>query len=327
MYTILSEILFQVIKMLALVVLMFALCWLPLQTYNFFQTIFPQINAYQYINILWFGFHSLAMSNSCCNPFIYAIYNDKFQREFQARLRCLRRCTKHRDDGNYSEGSDIDRSKIRASYRFTNNRCNGGGSTVTTRSFYNNTGTRPHSADSRRMSPPRGNLIQQNNRYHNIRGNVDRQDNKRFLGVGTCSYHSHEELRNNRHHRKHRHHRHRSTGASSSGGSSSASASGASSNGNYNNNDNVIEMECSSRYFNGDLREGTINYHGISPTSTNFETEMLQQETSLTVMNATATPVAVVTAKTGGNNGTSANGNNFDVKTRTVMAKDVTIKL
>ncbi|ODM94327.1 Neuropeptide Y receptor, partial [Orchesella cincta] len=99
----------KVIKMLALVVLLFALCWLPLQ-------------MYQYINIIWFCFHWLAMSNSCYNPFIYAIYNDKFQREFRARLWCFRKYRRNGEDGNYSEASDFDRSKIRASYRFTNNR-------------------------------------------------------------------------------------------------------------------------------------------------------------------------------------------------------------
>ncbi|ODM92526.1 Tachykinin-like peptide receptor 99D, partial [Orchesella cincta] len=111
-----------VIKMLALVVLLFALCWLPLQTYYFAQTLIPSINAYQYINIIWFCFHWLAMSNSCYNPFIYAIYNDKFQREFRARLWCFRRARQAGYDATYSEASDFDRSKIRASYRFTNNR-------------------------------------------------------------------------------------------------------------------------------------------------------------------------------------------------------------
>jgi hypothetical protein len=35
----------QVIKMLVIVVALFALCWLPLQTYNVLQDIFPQING------------------------------------------------------------------------------------------------------------------------------------------------------------------------------------------------------------------------------------------------------------------------------------------
>jgi hypothetical protein len=34
----------QVIKMLVVVVALFALCWLPLQTYNVLQDIFPKIN-------------------------------------------------------------------------------------------------------------------------------------------------------------------------------------------------------------------------------------------------------------------------------------------
>lgn len=35
---------FKVIKMLIIVVALFTLCWLPLQTYNILQHIFPQIN-------------------------------------------------------------------------------------------------------------------------------------------------------------------------------------------------------------------------------------------------------------------------------------------
>jgi len=34
----------QAIKMLLMVVLLFALCWLPLQSYYVLQTIFPVIN-------------------------------------------------------------------------------------------------------------------------------------------------------------------------------------------------------------------------------------------------------------------------------------------
>ncbi|XP_049794579.1 neuromedin-K receptor-like [Schistocerca nitens] len=65
----------KVIKMLVIVVALFALCWLPLQTYNLLQDIYPQINGYHYINIIWFCCDWLAMSNSCYNPFVYGIYN------------------------------------------------------------------------------------------------------------------------------------------------------------------------------------------------------------------------------------------------------------
>ncbi|KAG8042693.1 hypothetical protein G9C98_005328 [Cotesia typhae] len=75
----------KVIKMLVIVVALFAICWLPLQTYNVLQYNYPEINEYKYINIIWFCFDWLAMSNSCYNPFIYGIYNEKFKREFKQR--------------------------------------------------------------------------------------------------------------------------------------------------------------------------------------------------------------------------------------------------
>ncbi|CAK9816225.1 RYamide receptor [Anthophora quadrimaculata] len=75
----------RVIKMFIIVVALFAICWLPLQTYNVFQYFNPEINEYKYIHYIWFFCDSLAMSNSCCNPFIYGIYNEKFKREFQQR--------------------------------------------------------------------------------------------------------------------------------------------------------------------------------------------------------------------------------------------------
>lgn len=61
--------------MLVIVVVLFGVCWLPLQMYNILQVTWPQINSYRYINIIWFFCDWLAMSNSCYNPFIYGIYN------------------------------------------------------------------------------------------------------------------------------------------------------------------------------------------------------------------------------------------------------------
>lgn len=64
------------------------------QVYNALQDFYPEINHYQYINIVYFGCDWLAMSNSCYNPFIYALYNEKFKREFRAvrrRLFCVNR--------------------------------------------------------------------------------------------------------------------------------------------------------------------------------------------------------------------------------------------
>lgn len=61
--------------MLIIVVVIFGLCWLPLQLYNILYVTIPEINDYHFISIVWFCCDWLAMSNSCYNPFIYGIYN------------------------------------------------------------------------------------------------------------------------------------------------------------------------------------------------------------------------------------------------------------
>ncbi|KAF2362027.1 G protein-coupled receptor rhodopsin-like [Trinorchestia longiramus] len=108
----------KAIKMLFVVVAMFAFCWLPLQTYHVLQVIYPHINEYRYINIIWFSFHWLAMSNSCVNPFIYAIYNEKFKREFRHKCRhCMH------DAGGDHELSDEQRSRMsHLSFRYRSTR-------------------------------------------------------------------------------------------------------------------------------------------------------------------------------------------------------------
>jgi len=80
----------KVIKMLFIVVFIFCLCWLPFQVYLTTSQLYPQINNYRYINVIFFCCHWLAMSNSCYNPFIYGIFSEKFRREFAVRLPCLR---------------------------------------------------------------------------------------------------------------------------------------------------------------------------------------------------------------------------------------------
>ncbi|CRK91705.1 CLUMA_CG005351, isoform A [Clunio marinus] len=76
----------KVIKMLVIVVVLFCVAWFPLQMYNILQVTYPEINEYRHINIIWLCFDWLAMSNSCYNPFIYGIYNEKFKREFYKRF-------------------------------------------------------------------------------------------------------------------------------------------------------------------------------------------------------------------------------------------------
>ncbi|XP_068219368.1 substance-P receptor-like isoform X2 [Palaemon carinicauda] len=101
----------KVIKMLFIVVALFALCWAPLQSYQILQEIYPAVNNYRFINIIWFCCHWLAMSNSCCNPFIYAIYNEKFKREFRHKFRCMFK------NDSPSDMSEFERSRYQISFR------------------------------------------------------------------------------------------------------------------------------------------------------------------------------------------------------------------
>lgn len=109
----------KVIKMLVLVVALFALCWLPLQSYLLLQSFFPSINEYKYINVLFFCFDWLAMSNSCYNPFIYAIYNEKFKKEFKQRFTFGKKPNRFVND-SYEDGQSY-RTRI-LSIRSTNDR-------------------------------------------------------------------------------------------------------------------------------------------------------------------------------------------------------------
>lgn len=108
----------KVIKMLVIVVALFALCWLPLQSYLLLMSFFPVINEYKYINVIFFCFDWLAMSNSCYNPFIYAIYNEKFKKEFKQRFSFGRKHNRFACD-SFEEGTYSYRTRI-MSFRSTN---------------------------------------------------------------------------------------------------------------------------------------------------------------------------------------------------------------
>lgn len=77
----------KTIKMLMLVVILFAVCWFPLNCYVILlssQTIHTN-------NALYFAFHWLAMSSTCYNPFIYCWLNDSFRSELKALLNLCRK--------------------------------------------------------------------------------------------------------------------------------------------------------------------------------------------------------------------------------------------
>ncbi|KAL8191117.1 UNVERIFIED_CONTAM: putative G-protein coupled receptor 83 [Gekko kuhli] len=80
------------IKMLVLVVVIFAVCWFPLNCY----VVLLSSQVIGSNNALYFAFHWLAMSSTCYNPFIYCWLNENFRTELK---NCLSLCRKFRGPG------------------------------------------------------------------------------------------------------------------------------------------------------------------------------------------------------------------------------------
>lgn len=77
---------FQVTKMLVTLVVVFALCWLPLHLFTLILDLAPQLldkiktqsDERLFLGIYYFC-HWLAMANSFANPIIYCFLNDSFR--------------------------------------------------------------------------------------------------------------------------------------------------------------------------------------------------------------------------------------------------------
>ena len=68
---------FQVVKMMIVVVVIFAVCWLPFHVYFIVTSYLPEITNEPYIQELFLAIYWLAMSNSMYNPIIYCWMNSR----------------------------------------------------------------------------------------------------------------------------------------------------------------------------------------------------------------------------------------------------------
>ncbi|XP_059960899.1 G-protein coupled receptor 83 isoform X2 [Mesoplodon densirostris] len=84
----------KTIKMLMLVVVLFALCWFPLNCY----VLLLSSKVIHTSNALYFAFHWIAMSSTCYNPFIYCWLNENFRVELKALLRVCQRSPKPQEE-------------------------------------------------------------------------------------------------------------------------------------------------------------------------------------------------------------------------------------
>lgn len=84
----------KTIKMLMLVVVLFALCWFPLNCY----VLLLSSKVIRTNNALYFAFHWFAMSSTCYNPFIYCWLNENFRIELKALLSMCQRPPKPQEE-------------------------------------------------------------------------------------------------------------------------------------------------------------------------------------------------------------------------------------
>ncbi|XP_050685417.1 tachykinin-like peptides receptor 99D [Leptidea sinapis] len=78
----------RVVKMMIVVVVIFAVCWLPFHTYFLVTSYYPDVVNYEHIQEIYLGIYWLAMSNSMYNPIIYCWMNSKFRRGFKQLFWC-----------------------------------------------------------------------------------------------------------------------------------------------------------------------------------------------------------------------------------------------
>ncbi|XP_041449393.1 neuropeptide Y receptor type 6 [Drosophila obscura] len=76
-------------RMLICMVAVFGLSWLPINLVNIFDDFDVKSNEWRFYILFFFVAHSIAMSSTCYNPFLYAWLNENFRKEFKHVLPCF----------------------------------------------------------------------------------------------------------------------------------------------------------------------------------------------------------------------------------------------
>lgn|SRR6218665_84703 len=72
----------QMVKMMITVVVIYAVCWLPIHAVTLIGDSHPDVWKFRHIQSVWIGCHWLAMSSCCYNPIVYCWMNPKFRNGF-----------------------------------------------------------------------------------------------------------------------------------------------------------------------------------------------------------------------------------------------------
>ncbi|XP_057370381.2 neuromedin-K receptor-like isoform X2 [Daphnia carinata] len=76
----------KVVRMFMVIVVLFAVCWLPYHGYFVYQFIDHQVISYKYVQHIFLSFYWLAMSNAMINPLVYYYMNARFRQYFKTVL-------------------------------------------------------------------------------------------------------------------------------------------------------------------------------------------------------------------------------------------------
>lgn len=101
------------IRLLVSVVIVFAICWMPLNLYHLLTDLHPNTKLFHYNSTVFFICHWIAISSSCINPFVYCWMNPTFRSEVKNRFTCC--STMPRND---QAERDIDEQLLQENFRF-----------------------------------------------------------------------------------------------------------------------------------------------------------------------------------------------------------------
>lgn len=107
-------------RMLIAMVVIFLISWLPLNVINIVNDFHQEFGNWTYYLISFFMVHSMAMSSTCYNPFLYAWLNENFRKEFKQVLPCF----DHHSSSN-NRNSNNQGYRGQTNWRQSERTCNG----------------------------------------------------------------------------------------------------------------------------------------------------------------------------------------------------------
>ncbi|KAK3096150.1 hypothetical protein FSP39_023786 [Pinctada imbricata] len=88
------------IKLLVAVVVVFAVCWMPLNLYHLLTDLYPDPTVFPYDTNAFFVCQWIAISSACINPILYCYINPSFRAEVKSRFSC---CSSRSETPHVSE--------------------------------------------------------------------------------------------------------------------------------------------------------------------------------------------------------------------------------